>query len=214
MGKLGKTLFQDEPEETCNPRLKVPRLFGDEPEEWQSSSSATGNRSSVGLTSIKPKPATLFGDEGDEVPRVPRAPPPVEDASDDDGEAPQPATLNLDWSAMKLFAHASFLQKQVAQSKPEREKRCYDNSKRAEKASSKLKIASTSFKDMALQPGRLETLAAKGECKCASVENLLHRLRWEAKRGWEVMLLLLLGSLAGKLGSQAWLGSHAPSVVG
>lgn len=172
MGKIGKVLFQDEPEEVYNPRkLKAPRLFGDEPEEEKPSSSTSTTRAesatSRSLPLFRPQPTTLFGDEGDEVPKAGSAPQVEDDASDDDEEVPQPATLNLDWSAMKLFSHASFLKKQVSQSKPERQKRCYDNSKRAEKAASKVTVSSTSFQQVALTPGRLETLVAKGECKCA-----------------------------------------------
>ena len=171
MGKSGKVLFQDEPEEVCKPRkLKAPRLFGDEPEEEKPASSTSTTRlesaTSRPLPPFRPQP-TLFGDEGDEVPQAGSAPQVEDAASDDDEEAPQPATLNLDWSAMKLFSHASFLQKQVSQSKPEQKKRCYGNSKRAEKAASKVRVSSTSFQQVALTPGRLETLVAKGECKCA-----------------------------------------------
>lgn len=186
MGKAGKKLlFQDEPEEPVK-LSRAPKLFGEEPAEESKSSSSTSKRPRV--QHVKPRPqatSVLFGDEGEETSRVrpatsvlfgdegeeqshaqPAAAPQVSDEDESD-EEPQPATLNLDWSAMKLFSHATFLQKQVSESKPQRQKRVYDNSKRLNEAESKVKVIATSFKSHALQSGRLQILASKPECKCS-----------------------------------------------
>jgi hypothetical protein len=115
-------------------------------------------------------PVTLFGDEPEEKQlhqtRGPQAQACHEHDDDDDEGQVQQATLNLDWSAMKLFSSTTFLEKMKNESKPEQKKRTYDNSKRAERSASTLKHISTSFKDSALKPDRLQSLVAKPQCKC------------------------------------------------
>ena len=162
MGKVGKGLFQDEPEEVRKVAI-IGRLFGAEPEERPSSKKPRAERSA----SSSARPIVLFGDEGEERERRPTSQPQHNEDSDDEGASPQQATLNLDWSAMKLFSHSSFLQKSVALSQPERKKRPYDNTKRSEQAENNMKHVVTSFKDSALQPGRLEALCKQQQCKCA-----------------------------------------------
>ena len=156
MGKVGKNiLFQDEPEEPQK-KMTIKRLFGNEPEE--------GPKRQRSSSSTAPPPRVLFGDEGEE--KIRTGPGSALDAgSYDEGAAPKEATLNLDWSAMKLFSHATFLQKSVTESQVQRQKRPYDNTKRAEQAANTLKHEVTSFKDSALQPGRLEALHKKPQCK-------------------------------------------------
>ncbi|CAK9053798.1 unnamed protein product, partial [Durusdinium trenchii] len=162
MGKVGKGLFQDEPEEVRKVAI-IGRLFGAEPEERPSSKKPRAERSA----SSSARPIVLFGDEGEERECRPTSQPQHNEDSDDEGASPQQATLNLDWSAMKLFSHSSFLQKSVALSQPERKKRPYDNTKRSEQAENNMKHVVTSFKDSALQPGRLEALCKQQQCKCA-----------------------------------------------
>ena len=170
MGKVvGKTLFQDEPEEPQKPQKKLTtkRLFGNKPEE--------GSKRQRSSSSTAPPPRVLFGDEGEETIRT--GPGSAFDAgSDDEGALPKEATLNLDWSAMKLFSHATFLQKSVTESKVQRQKRPYDNTKRAEQAANTFKHEVTPFKDSALQPGRLEALREKKQCKWTS----FFKLKWFA----------------------------------
>lgn len=65
MGKVvGKTLFQDEPEEPQKPQKKLTtkRLFGNEPEE--------GSKRQRSSSSTAPPPRVLFGDEGEETIRT------------------------------------------------------------------------------------------------------------------------------------------------
>ena len=164
-------LFQDEPEESRKfnvPTSSNPRLFGAEPEET-SRPHKKAKSSSVASMPVT-KPVMLFGDEPEEKQlhqtRGPQVQPCHENDDDDDEGQVQQATLNLDWSAMKLFTRTNFLEKMKNESKPERKKRTYDNSKRAEQAASSLKHTSISFKDSALKPDRLKLLVAKPQCKC------------------------------------------------
>ena len=153
-------LFQDEPEEPSKfnvPTPPNPRLFGAEPEETSRPHKKVRSSSSASM------PVTLFGDEPEE--KQVQACHEEDDDDDDEGHVQQ-ATLNLDWSAMKLFSSATFVEKMKHDSKPERKKRTYDNSKRAERASSNMRHISTSFKDSALKPDRLKSLVAKPQCKC------------------------------------------------
>ena len=159
MGKAGRGLFQDEPEEPQKRLRRAPNLFGAEPEE-----SSSRNLKTTG--SVRPVPV-LFGDEGDEL--NPSAP---EVDTDDEGAPPPKPTLNLDWSALKLFDHATFLQKSVNESKVQPQKRTYDNSKRAEQAASSLKHKATSFKESALKSGRIEDLIRKHQCNWILFLNL------------------------------------------
>lgn len=160
-------LFQDEPEEPSKFNVSTssnPRLFGAEPEETSRPHKQARSSSSASM------PVTLFGDEPKEKQlhqtRGPQAQACHEHDDDDDEGQVQQATLNLDWSAMKLFSSTTFLEKMKNESKPEQKKRTYDNSKRAERSASTLKHISTSFKDSALKPDRLQSLVAKPQCKC------------------------------------------------
>ena len=160
-------LFQDEPEEPSKFNVSTssnPRLFGAEPEETSRPHKQARSSSSASM------PVALFGDEPKEKQlhqtRGPQAQACHEHDDDDDEGQVQQATLNLDWSAMKLFSSTTFLEKMKNESKPEQEKRTYDNSKRAERSANTLKHISTSFKDSALKPDRLQSLVAKPQCKC------------------------------------------------
>ena len=136
--------------------LEGPSLFGEEPEEGEA---LGGSRSSKSLPGTKSKatPSVLFGDEGEECSG--------QGESDvDDAPTDQTTTLNLDWSAMRMFEKACFLKKASELSKEPPKKRPYDNSKRAQSASASTR---TSFKETALNPTRLTELKAKPQCKCA-----------------------------------------------
>ena len=152
-------LFQDEPEELPKRRAQAPgtqtqrRLFAPEPEEASRCVRARSSKNPVAALASSP---TLFGDEPEEQHHA-------SDGSVSSDEGPLQSTFNFDFSAMKLFAQSRLLEKSKGVTTVQHKKRPYDNSKRSEKAAGTSRVT---YKDVALDPKRLQLLGQKPQCKC------------------------------------------------
>ena len=105
----------------------------------------------------------LFGDEGEETGPPGQGDAESEASSNDEGALPVSQTLNVSWSGLDLFRQATFMKHVAEDSKPQKKKRPYDNSKRAENAAAKVV---NSNKDHGLDSSRLGALQKKPQCQC------------------------------------------------
>ena len=183
-------LFQDEPEELPKRPAQAPgtqthrRLFAPEPEEAPRCVRARSSKQPVAALVTGP---TLFGDEPEEQQHASDG-----SVSSDEGEGPLQSTFNFDFSAMKLFAQTRLLEKTKGVTTVANKKRPYDNSKRSESAAGTSRVA---YKDVALDPKRLQLLSQKPQCKCFLANACQNQMWLSIFTCLHFMIGLLLSSL-------------------
>lgn len=115
---------------------------------------------------------TLFGDEGSEDDAASDG-----DSSSNSGAegfaAQQNTVFTFGWSSVSTFQKATTWREQIDDPKASREKRAYDNSKRAQEASYSKQESTGFYKRNGLDPARLQKLFAATTCSCAFVGILL-----------------------------------------